>query len=272
MGSDANAYVFNHAHFISQVVPALRRLLLSGELEPWLGSITNLRSGYTFDAGLLHGTDLLRYCTYLTADLAPQNFRTILGIHHPHLQGWDARACLSEDCPARSSCPFHKLVPQTIVEELHSVIEAAVVSRCLNTAPLHRLFVGRTMNAADYMELLDRWSVPAGHAVRVLLGKLSVRGFVMGYQWTLSGDGIHGWLDADETRQLLDDLSRLPLPDCEPTLEAIQALLKASQAESEAFRKDEGIKSRMVFRNTTRLDDRTQVLRTRRPGEARETS
>jgi hypothetical protein len=248
MGSDANVYVFDHGRYLSDVIPALRRLLLTGELEPWLGSIMNQRSGRTFAPGLFRDTDLLQYCTYLTADFAPEDFSAISEIHRPHVQGWGTRACPSEECPARSNCPFHKSAPQAVVEELHYVIEAAVASRCLDATPLHSLFVGRTMNAADYTELLDHLNVPSDHSVRVLLKKLCIRGFVIGYQWTLSGDGIHGWLDPDETSQLLSDLRQLPLPNYEPTLEAVQSLLKASQAGDEAFRKDEGIKKRIVFR------------------------
>ncbi len=121
------------------------------------------------------------------------------------------------------------------------------MSRCLKEAPLHSLFVGRTMNAADYAELLDHFGISSDHSVRVLLQKLSVRGFVIGYQWSLSGDGIHGWLDPQE-KQLLSALCQLPLPDYPATMEYIQSLLKESEVEDEAFRNDVEIRKRMSFR------------------------
>jgi hypothetical protein len=51
---------------------------------------------------------------------------------------------------------------------------------------------GRTFNATEFYD-----DTPT----RVLLRRLGRRGFVVGYGFS-NGDGIHGWLSADETSEL----------------------------------------------------------------------
>ncbi len=133
-----------------------------------------------------------------------------------------------------------------MTEEVNRLVEAAIVLRCLHDPRSQSLFIGRTMNASDYVKVLDRLGIPSNQPVRELLKKLATRGFVIGYRWGYS-EGIHGWLDATETRQLLADLGGLPLPDYEPTLEAAQYMLRVSQQESEAFRQDQESTNRLIF-------------------------
>jgi hypothetical protein len=251
MGSDATLYVFDSERYTGEVVPAIRALLLNGELAPWLASIVRQHCGPEFNTGLFRGTDLLRYCTYLTPELAPQDVTAITEIN-PHFEEWSRRACWSKECPVRSTCTFHISATNNhdrrgVTEEVNRLVEAAIVSRCLHDPKSQSLFVGRMMSAADYVELLDRLHIPPNHSVRALLKKLATRGFVIGYRWGHS-EGIHGWLDSTETRQLLDDLCGLPLPQYEPALETAQHMLQISQQESEAFRQDEGVTKRLVFR------------------------
>jgi hypothetical protein len=246
MGSDARVYVFDTDQYVNEVVPAFRALLLNGELAPWLAPIARQRLGAAFDPGLFRGTDVLKYCTYLTPELAPQDF-TAISEYKPYLEYWPRRACWSQECPAKTTCPFHKTGAEAVIaEDLNSLIEAAIVSRCLKDRETKSLFVGRTMSAADYAQLLDSFRVPSNHPVRELLKKLSTRGFVIGYRWGDS-EGIHGWLDVNETRQLFSELRELPLPEYEPTLEAASCLLRISQEQGEVFRLDEDVHKRIVF-------------------------
>lgn len=249
MGSDAAIYVFDYSKYASEVVPALHQLLLTGEVVPPLHLIVKQRrasSAYDSaeDVTLLRNIDLLGHCTYLTPELAPR-FLPPAAQTKPHLKDWNVRACQSEQCPLRGWCPFHLQRNHSMVEELNHALRAVVKAQCLGKS----LFVGRTMNPGDYRELLDHLQTPPEHPVRALLKPLATRGFVIGFRWSLTGEGIHGWLKPDETEQLLAFLGELPLPQYELDTKNIESLLKVRQARDMIRLEAEGIiKGRIAFR------------------------
>jgi len=73
-----------------------------------------------------------------------------------------------------------------------------------------------------YGGTLSLLGVPATDDTRLLLDHLGRRGFVVGYAFS-NGDGIHGWLSAEETSELVRRLRDLALPCYEPTLAAMEA-------------------------------------------------
>jgi hypothetical protein len=213
MGSDAEVYLFDDNHYTQTVVPALRQLLLTGQPEPWLAHLMD-KHGLAFESSV--GTDLLRHCTYLDQDLA------WTGTHDsPELwfASWDVRACASVRCPARHHCPLHHTQLWDRAEQVHALFAAAVAHSCLGDSQ----FVGRTMSVAAYGELLTQRGILPHHPLRLLLRRLGQRGWVLGYAWCGSAEGIHGWLNAEETRALAHYLSTLLLPDYPPAFVAMEA-------------------------------------------------
>jgi hypothetical protein len=57
--------------------------------------------------------------------------------------------------------------------------------------------------------MLSAWGVRLDDPLWKLLTLLGKRGFVVGYQWSSSNDGINGWLDFQETLELAELLVTL---------------------------------------------------------------
>lgn len=227
MGNDARVYVFDDARYREEVVPGILELL-AGRPPAWLPTLRDRDQelGALFEeevgAVLVHvrrnPIDLARYCRYLQEDLgfdgeAPEASWRV---------GFEGRACRSIECSERTRCLFHWAQAKNLgspIESLSVLLERAVARLCLGSSQ----FVGRTVNAAEYYnDLLTGFGVSAVDPTRVLLQRLGRRGFVVGYAFS-NGDGIHGWLSADETAELARRLGDLELPRYEPTFTAMEA-------------------------------------------------
>jgi hypothetical protein len=225
MGSDAVIYLFDYERYRDEVVPAFQRLLLEGDFEP-CSQILPDPDALSIDERLLryfrqHPTDLVRFCHYLANDFAFPGPRPPLPWSAQI--GWEARTCQSRTCPARQHCLFHVLQPEDdLVCEFNVLFEQAVCARCLGEWQ----FVGRSVNAHWYDEALQRMQVPGGHPLARLLHHLGSRGWVVGYECSGSGEGIHGWLTPAETEQLAAQLAALPLPNYTPTFAAMEQFRK----------------------------------------------
>ena len=261
MGSDAEVFVFDYDAYRSKVIPAVRRILNEGVIEPWLVE-ADRRSFYGLGeqselGGIrrLGSTDLATNCTYLSADLAheaepdPAAFWMMpwenAGLTYEEYESevdagrdprerlgyperewyvdWDHRACRSETCPDRRFCPFHKLKSsREVVEDLLYLVHLAISVACLGRG----LFVGRTSKIGDYRQtLIDLGAWERGD-LRRLLEKLGHRGFVIGYDFGGSCEGVHGWLTPDETGQLLSELKAIDLPDFPATFDALDSFFR----------------------------------------------
>jgi hypothetical protein len=222
VGNDARVYVFDDARYREEVVPGMLELL-AGRPPAWLPALPELDTereevGAVLEHARRSPIDLGRHCHYLQKDLgleeeAPEaSWRA----------GFEARACRSTTCPERTRCPYHWAQADKLgspVESLNFVLERAVARLCLGASQ----FVGRTVSAAEfYSDLLTELGVAGADPTRVLLRRLGRRGFVVGYGFS-NGDGIHGWLWADETSELVRRLSDLDLPRYEPTFAAMEA-------------------------------------------------
>lgn len=118
----------------------------------------------------------------------------------------------------RHICVFHiqtREAGQYVVEEFNEALADAIAARCLGEGQ----FVGRSRTALDYRTILVSLGVDEHTEVYELLEKLGRRGFVVGYLFS-NGDGVHGWLTPNETRQAFGQLDALPLPRYEATLAA----------------------------------------------------
>ena len=84
MGADAELFLFDYDRYVQEVVPAFHKLLMNGDLEPWLHEVVtdymecivqNLDDlpeeidRVVGELTRLRGTDLLSHCTILAADL-----------------------------------------------------------------------------------------------------------------------------------------------------------------------------------------------------------
>ncbi len=230
VGSNADVYVFDYERYRVEIVPAAKHLLLTGEMAPWWAEAARaMAAGYGLESNAdemiaaltaRSGLDLDRYCTYLDPDLGlrdsqPERYHAP---RHVRRNEWDLRACHSAECPMRRICAFHIQTREAgsyIVEEFNEALADAVAARCLGG----NQFVGRSHTAFDYRTLLASLGVDDHDVVHDLLEKLGRRGFVVGYLFS-NGDGMHGWLNPDETQQLLARLDALPLPRYEATLAA----------------------------------------------------
>ena len=219
MGADAELFVFDAERYRAEVVPALVRLLRTGEPVPWLAEVFGAATGHDEYGYHLswpqlaarcaeQPTDLARHCTWLGADLrypgpGPRNPRTL--------------TCPSTTCPERERCLFHQ--ERHAVEELNALHEALVATRCLGRSQ----FLGRTVTPSVYTPVLDRLGVAADDRLRTLLAALGTRGAVVGHQFC-GTDGIHGWLTGPETTELAGRLGALPLPRYPATFAAMAEL------------------------------------------------
>ena len=212
MGSDAHVYVFDHARFMSEIVPIVHTALATGALAPEAEEVWGRIADEPWPR--LGGCDLVRDCTYLRpGDLA---FEGAIDHPGPWYDHWEARACDSLDCPSRTQCPFH-LSRRDATEDVIGLIEALVVDRCLGESQ----FLGRSVNVAFYRDLLHPTIFDQRHPLTPLLEALGRRGRVIGYLFSNS-DGIHGWLDPAETGELAKRLSRLHLPQYDATFDAMK--------------------------------------------------
>jgi hypothetical protein len=57
---------------------------------------------------------------------------------------------------------------------------------------------------------------------------------VLGYSYSPAGEGVNGWLDADETRALAGAPADLPVPEHEPTFFGVRALYERDDVPYEA--------------------------------------
>jgi len=224
MGSDAAVYPFDYERYRDHVVPAIKRYLLHGETTTWLQALI-AKTGYQLPG--VNGTDLDRHCHTLRADLA---WDAPYDTADTWFEDWPVRACKSTTCPDLNRCPYHDHLQGSVAETLNCLIEGAIAGLCLH----EERFVGRTMRVIKYWDLLTQYGVPEDDPLRGLLLNLGKRGFVVGYQWTLDGNGTHGWLNPAETQDLAERLLRLPLPQFPATFEAMKQAYKAFVATAEA--------------------------------------
>src|SRR5262249_57413 len=80
--------------------------------------------------------------------------------------------------------------------------------------------------ALDLQAMLSAWDVCLDDSLWKLLTLLGKRGFVVGYQWSSSNDGINGWLDFQETLEIADLLHNLPLSIYPVSFEAMKEFKK----------------------------------------------
>ncbi len=233
MGSDAHVYVFDYDRYVTDVVPAAKRLLLTGELAPWWARmVRQVLDAYELERYTEEtivsltdrsGLDLDRYCTYLDADLGLRNSRPDryrAAKQQGQSYNWEERACRSLDCPMRHICRFH-LDTDTrkgSVEDFNVALVDVVGMSCLE----EHQFVGRSRTAFRYQAFLEPAGVAECDPIYDLLERLGRRGFVVGYLFS-DGDGMHGWLTPAETQALLSRLDALALPRYEPTVAAMTA-------------------------------------------------
>jgi hypothetical protein len=72
-------------------------------------------------------------------------------------------------------------------------------------------------------------------AVR-LIRLLGSRGYVIGHSLgDGDGEGVHGWLDARETKTLAEALADVPAAECEPTFFGVRALYERDDVPYEAM-------------------------------------
>lgn len=102
-------------------------------------------------------------------------------------------------------------------EQVLTLLQLAVAQICLG--PFQ--FLGRSIDALWYWSLLNDMGLPQDDPIRALLTLLARRGYIVGYQWVLGTDGIHGWLNPRETADLTERLFTLPLPNYDQSFAAM---------------------------------------------------
>ena len=217
MGADAGIFVFDYAKYRAEVVPGFARFLRDGVAAEWMRDV--LREWTEQDeyrpaiTEVMGAVDLGAHCSYLGEDWSVAV--PVAGSRNLYERGWETRACRSDGCVARGRCPFHSSGGRA-VEDLLFWFQKCVTGRCLGEGQ----FLGRSVDCYFYWETLGE--LGAQDRVRELLELLGRRGFVVGYSWTVGTDGIHGWLDPAETRELGERLFALDLPNYECSFVGMQ--------------------------------------------------
>ena len=226
MGADARLFLFDYELYHSDVLPAFLRLIRDNSADAWLQQLHRLHNdGLGIDECLtryslsLAPVDILKYCTYLDPDLAVRTVRS--DPRSLYDCGWETRACRSTDCTVREQCPFHfaEEPQQTMVADyLLRLFHMAVADRCLGPGQ----FLGRSIDCFFYWTTLDELGVAPADPIRFLLQRLGRRGFLIGYEFAVGTDGIHGWLQPDEVKELAERLFALDLPEYECSFTAME--------------------------------------------------
>lgn len=223
MGHATEVFLFNYAIYVDDVVQAFRRLLLDGTPASWMHEWLD---EYPDDRLRWSGVDLPEYCTYLTAELAPAT--PFEQVAYP-MGGWEHRACRTATCPIRQQCPLHIAQDGRNAERLHTLFIRAVSARCLGEGQ----YLGRSTTVWLFIDMLEE----EGHLndrLRGLLSCLGLRGYVMGYGWANS-DGVQGWLTPQETRELMQLLTAVPLPHYEATFARMRSFLRTNDDGSRTY-------------------------------------
>lgn len=212
MGADACLHLLDDRAFYDQVVPAFTRLVNDGTLG---GGLAEVAQGCELELRGAGRADLAAHCTHLTSRLAWTGDPAGATM----LDSWERRRCQREDCPSAPTCPL-----QHDTDDLDSLLllfSAAVEAHCSD-----EVFLARTIDVTFVAPALDAGNVRQDAPARMLLTALGRRGYVLGYSFGGAGEGVHGWLDADEARALAAALSPLPLPLPlpPPRADALQAL------------------------------------------------
>jgi hypothetical protein len=230
VGSDAEIFLFDDAAYRGRVVPALGAFVHTGEQTEWLERILRELKEYvgpTMDLARVRalGFDLGATCHYLGPDFAFTP--TVAGARERWCE-WEVRACTSPTCAAREICPLHGSRSVDAPEQFTMLIEACVADQCLGQGQ----FLGRSMNALDYTEMLEAAGLAPNHDLFRYLNLLRYRGFVVGYAFG-STEGIDGWLTAEETPVFLRLLDLLDLPKVAPSFEAMRIVHVEEMARTE---------------------------------------
>jgi hypothetical protein len=213
VGSDAEVFVFDHARYVDEVVPAIIDLVRTAAIAaPWLAWF----AAYDPEGMAMlrqHRVDLQEHCIFLGTDL-----RYLGDGHGPSQQfcGWTA-------CPVRDRCPLHAISAEapdrTATDVVQSAFAAAVKLRCLGPS----MFLGRTYRPSRYLSVFERLGAPADRRLRELVDSLALRAFTLRENIGLY-EGINGWLTVDETVELAVYLDELPLPRDEASFERMKVL------------------------------------------------
>ena len=216
MGADADVFIFDYETYTREVAPTFRQILLTDQVPEWLYPVVEKRN-----IELRYGrpTDISRHCTYF--DKAFSWVGPYDGADTYEFD-WKQRACKSIECAERGHCPFHVNQPPERIAELLWLYEAAVSMKCLGSSQ----FVGRSMVVTRYWQSLSDMGVTRKDPLVDLLVHLGKRGFVIGYQWGFGYEGINGWLDPQETGELAHRLGELPLPEYDPSFDAMKRFNK----------------------------------------------
>jgi hypothetical protein len=251
MGSDAAVYVFDYERYRTELVPAAKQLLLTGEIAPWWQETVRAvaqkfgMSDYA-DAWITALTtrwdiDLEQYCTYLGPDLgvhARQSARVRATLQEDQRPTWEVRACPSPDCPIQHRCLFHRTHltgREQAVEDFNQALAYGIAAHYVGEGQ----FVGRSWTPFAYQAYLAQIGVDADDPLHEFLDQLGQRGFVVGYLFANS-DGVQGWLTPAETQALHSCLAGLPLPQYEATFPAMAVQMHAEQMRAKQIRPRQG--------------------------------
>jgi hypothetical protein len=206
MGTDAEAFVFDHVAYQTTVVPVFSELLRGGAVVDWLEPFVKRRE---LKPSLWSKDDLSRYHTTLNPDLSwtrgPYDLEDLDGFDWQ--QRWSNSSAGDPDSPSVDT-----------VEQLNWLFKIAVSIKCLGASQ----FVGRSQTPSQYLTILRELGVREDDRTVALLAALGKRGFLIGYQFGFGFEGINGWLDPSETAELAEKLDVLPLPRYEESFAAME--------------------------------------------------
>lgn len=195
MGATTTISVFHHDRYRSCVVPAVRRVLRSGELGPWLQAVWDHRC---------------------------ERYKVTVGRHLLFAADLTERVRLDDDlCFSATDGEPNYALPGYLSRERENLIDLFqyTVENCCLSRTEH---MG---NNAYPDESLDAFTVT--QALTNLMEALARRALVWNNGSGGFGEGIRGWLRPPETARLARELHRFTLPTAAPD----DALLQTSMDE-----------------------------------------
>ena len=208
MGATSVLHVFDYDCYLNCVAPAFRDLLANGRAGPWLEQVwrRSFRRSETYQADpFIPPTPRApsEDDVYLNGDLSRAQVVTACRVPGGRVRGLQCDAGL---------------------ENLWRLFEATLKQYCLG--PLQ--FMGRKRSPFSYLDGLPEapWGrgVNAPLRLRTLLTDLDERGRFWCHGSGGWSEGVHGWLSPPETAELAVQLAALPLPNYEPSWQAVRAI------------------------------------------------
>jgi hypothetical protein len=245
MGISAEIYIFDYKKYQEECVPEFLNLLCGIENKPWFEEfLCNKFSKYfeSFKTYIKqHPTNILENCEIFTENLEYIGYfykdkiysNNYVYENFSEIYSGESSNCKSKTCiEALLNCPFHTNQNNKIQfpkEEFNYMFQGVIENFYIGESQ----FVGKSMTPLRFEEFFEETEIDSfvKEEIRNYLYLLGSRGNIVGRANWGGSDGIHGWLNYNETLNFTKVLKKINIPEFEPTIENIKKIDYANNYE-----------------------------------------